>query len=213
MSDSEHFDRAIDKLLDDQSPRAELAGLDAEEQQMLRMAQLLRGSRGQTVSPEFAERLHGRIFPQSRRISRRTAFVSGLGALAAGLAAGIGLDRVATSNPQQAKQPPLVGPSGKWKPIVRLAEVGPGAVYPFTAGAVQGFLINQGGELRALSRICTHMGCTLQFRQRESAFVCPCHGAEFDLQGELRWQYAIPIRPLPPIDVRVRGEFVEVRTV
>lgn len=58
---SEHFERAIERLLDDRSPRAELEHLDDEEQQMLRMAQLLRGSAESGMDPDFRERLLKRI--------------------------------------------------------------------------------------------------------------------------------------------------------
>ncbi len=36
----------------------------------------------------------------------------------------------------------------------------------------------------ALSAICPHLGCTIQ--ETESAFMCPCHGSQFDRQGNVR---------------------------
>ena len=215
MSESERFDKAIEKLLADQSPRSELSGLDEEEQHMLRMAQLLRGSQGQDPRPEFVERLHDRVFPGPRKVSRRTAFLSGLGALAAGLFAGIGLDRSTQGTSKKEALPSLVG-NGKWVPVAQVADVPPGAIRAFTAGAIQGYVINHGGRLRAMSRICTHMGCALNFKQSEQAFVCPCHGAEFDMSGHLRYgagKYSQPLPPLPRLSVRVNGQAVEVWAV
>jgi len=222
MSRSDEFDRALEALLEDRSPRNEAGRLDAEEQRMLRMAQLLRGSRGQETSPEFVRRLHDGLSHRPRKIRRRTAFLSGLGALAAGLAAGFGLDRAVTG-PSSATTPtepgPLVSARGaKWFRVAHVAELPPGAVRGFTAGAVQGFLINHGGEIRAVSRICTHMGCTLNFSTQEQALVCPCHGAEFDLRGRLRYgpgdkRYKQQIPPLPPLSVRVNDQSVEVWSV
>jgi cytochrome b6-f complex iron-sulfur subunit len=36
----------------------------------------------------------------------------------------------------------------------------------------------------ALSAICPHLGCTIQ--QTETTFTCPCHGSQFDRQGNVR---------------------------
>jgi hypothetical protein len=63
-SDCNRLHRAIDTLLLDQSPRREAANLDREEQRLVRIAQLLRGSQGQSASPEFVDRLHGDLFHQ-----------------------------------------------------------------------------------------------------------------------------------------------------
>lgn len=214
MSPEERFERALEKVVADQSPREEVAGLGEEEQRMLRMAQLIRGSASQEPDPEFVERLHERVFPPPLRISRRTAFLSGIGTLAAGLIGGIGLDRLANGSPSKPKWQPLVSEkNGRWIPVATVAEVPDGAIKAFTAGAVQGFLINKGGNLRALSRVCTHMGCTLTFKQKEQAFVCPCHGAEFNMHGRVNYGpkgYGQPLAPLPEVQVRLNGQAVEV---
>ncbi|MGH2443635.1 MAG: Rieske (2Fe-2S) protein, partial [Chloroflexota bacterium] len=212
MSGSDRFDDAIDELINDRSPRSNAAGLGADEQEMLRMAQLLRGSRAESPDPQFVDRLHGRL-AKPGRVSRRTAFVSGVAALAAGLAAGIGLSRSGnhpstTTGNNQA----LVGSNGTWFRVASVAEVGDGAVLPFTAGAVQGVLINHAGQLRAMSRVCTHMGCTLRFQPAQQNLECPCHGATFALDG---WQsgvnpYQRALPPLPALRVRVRGQAIEV---
>ncbi len=218
MSESDRFDQAIEKLMADQSPRSELSGLDAEEQRMLRMAQLLRGSMGASPRPDFVETLYDRVFKKPHRVSRRVAFLSGLSALAVGLAAGVGLDRATQGTPSKGKEQktPIVGTDGRWVPVAQVADVPHGAIRPFTAGAVQGFIMNRNGQFRALSRICTHMGCTLSFKQDTQALVCPCHGAEFTLNGYLRRKprgYRESIPPLPEVKVRVNGQAVEVWTV
>jgi cytochrome b6-f complex iron-sulfur subunit len=211
MNDEERFEQAIEKLLADRSPRSVVARLSPEEQRMVRVAQLLRGSRGQELAPEFADRLHTRLFPQKRLVSRRAAFLSGLGALAAGIVAGLGLDRAVQTAPSTSQEP-LVGANGRWYPVASLAGLPDGAIRPFTAGAIQGFLIHRNGELRALSRICTHMGCALQVNRAEQTFECPCHGAGFDLLGHIHnlGEYGRTLPPLPPIMTRVQGETVEV---
>lgn len=220
MGDNESLDRALERLLSDQSPRFEAQHLDEEERDMLRLAQVLRGSRGGEPAPQFVEQLHEQLFPAGKRVSRRTAFVSGLGALAAGLLGGLGIERAiegngSSSSRESATRFPLVRLGrGKWVHVANTAELPVGAVQPFTAGAVQGFLINDHGDLRAMSSICTHMGCALRFEAEkdERYFECPCHGAEFSLSGKLRYGAGgyRHLPPLPGIQVRVRGEKVEV---
>jgi nitrite reductase/ring-hydroxylating ferredoxin subunit len=100
--------------------------------------------------------------------------------------------------------------------VASAAELPHGAVKPFKTGHVQGYLINHGGRIKALSRICTHMGCQLDFQQREQAFVCPCHGAEFSLSGHVNYGpngYPVQLPPLPEIWVRQQADRIEVWSV
>lgn len=213
MSEMDRLDRALDKLAAGQSPRDDTGHLQAEELAMLRMAQLLSGAEVDGPRPEFKEQLRRRLF--GGRVSRKVAIGSGLAGLAAGLAAALGFEGL--QRPSRGSNLPsaaLVGPHGKWFRVAAVSEVADGAIVPFTAGAVQGFLINRGGKYRALSRICTHMGCTLRFSRDEQAFECPCHGAEFDLRGSLRYGpggYGHDLPPLPSIEVRIRAEHIEVK--
>jgi nitrite reductase/ring-hydroxylating ferredoxin subunit len=48
-----------------------------------------------------------------------------------------------------------------------------------------GYVVNDAGEIRALSSVCSHMACTLEFRREQQDLRCPCHGARFDLTGRL----------------------------
>lgn len=41
------------------------------------------------------------------------------------------------------------------------------------------------GSFLALSRICTHLGCSLPWDAESKRFVCPCHGSTFDMSGEV----------------------------
>ncbi len=41
------------------------------------------------------------------------------------------------------------------------------------------------GRLRALSPVCTHMGCHVAFNDDEKTWDCPCHGARFDRDGRV----------------------------
>jgi Rieske Fe-S protein len=40
-------------------------------------------------------------------------------------------------------------------------------------------------EVIALSAICTHAGCSMNFDAQTALVVCPCHGSEFDETGHV----------------------------
>jgi len=39
------------------------------------------------------------------------------------------------------------------------------------------------GQLRVLSSICPHLGCTVPWNKEKNEFICPCHGATFTPHG------------------------------
>jgi menaquinol-cytochrome c reductase iron-sulfur subunit len=39
------------------------------------------------------------------------------------------------------------------------------------------------GNLRVLTSICPHLGCTLPWNKEKKEFICPCHGATFAPDG------------------------------
>jgi nitrite reductase/ring-hydroxylating ferredoxin subunit len=87
----------------------------------------------------------------------------------------------------------LIAGEGEWVEVARLTDVPAGGAVRFSTAAFDGFVVNDEGEIRALSATCTHMGCTLRWRQGWRDLRCPCHGASFDLQGRLansrnRWR-------------------------
>jgi cytochrome b6-f complex iron-sulfur subunit len=139
--------------------------------------------------------VRGRPSPAGRgrwRLSRREVLQAGVGA-AAGLAAGTA--GWALTRPGGAAGPspapsgtgaaPLVGGEGFWTEVAMLANLPEGSALRFSTSAFDGFVVNDGGAVRALSATCTHMGCTLRFRPDHGDLRCPCHGASFDLAGRL----------------------------
>jgi len=83
----------------------------------------------------------------------------------------------------------------------------------FKFGNKPGILIETpSGELRAFSAICTHLDCTVQYRDDLGHIWCACHNGHYDLNGVNI--AGPPPRPLDRYDVNVRGDqiVVSVRT-
>lgn len=60
----------------------------------------------------------------------------------------------------------------------------PGTVTAFVRGRFYLARLADGGFL-ALSRTCTHLGCTVPWVAKENKFICPCHSSQFDITGEV----------------------------
>ena len=60
----------------------------------------------------------------------------------------------------------------------------PGTVTAFPRGPFYLARLEDGGFL-ALSRKCTHLGCTVPWVQAEDSFICPCHASTFDITGNV----------------------------
>jgi cytochrome b6-f complex iron-sulfur subunit len=44
-------------------------------------------------------------------------------------------------------------------------------------------VLTPAGELKALSAICTHLDCTVQYRSDLGLIWCACHNGRYDLEG------------------------------
>jgi len=60
----------------------------------------------------------------------------------------------------------------------------PGSVTAFPQGKFYLARLKDGGFL-ALSRECTHLGCTVPWVPDENRFICPCHASSFDITGNV----------------------------
>lgn len=59
------------------------------------------------------------------------------------------------------------------------------------------------GEWKAFLATCTHLNCTVQYRDALRLIWCACHNGTYDLHG--RNVSGPPPRPLTPLQVRVQG--------
>jgi len=69
-------------------------------------------------------------------------------------------------------------------------------------------LMTSEGEYRALSAVCTHLSCTVQYRNDLHEIWCACHNGLYDLSG--RNISGPPPRPLEAFQVHVRGDEIVV---
>jgi Rieske Fe-S protein len=61
-------------------------------------------------------------------------------------------------------------------------------------------------QYKALSAVCTHLSCTVQYREDLHQIWCACHNGIYDLEG--RNISGPPPRPLEVFDVHIQGEDV-----
>jgi cytochrome b6-f complex iron-sulfur subunit len=83
------------------------------------------------------------------------------------------------------------------------------SVTAFVLGKFYLCRLKDGGFL-AISRRCTHLGCTVPWVETEKAFACPCHASTFNIKGEV--QSAPAPRPLDLYRVYIENDIVKVDT-
>lgn len=88
-----------------------------------------------------------------------------------------------------------------------IEDFAPGTVTAITSGQFYIACMDDGGIL-ALSRTCTHLGCSVPWYQEKNKFTCPCHGSTFSLTGEVLTAPAP--RPLDIYPVRLENGIVKV---
>ncbi len=92
----------------------------------------------------------------------------------------------------------------------RVGELKPNSGKLFRFGNRPGLLIRTpSGEYRAMSATCTHLSCTVQYRDDLRQVWCACHNGRYDLNG--RNISGPPPRPLEDFEVQVRGDEIFAR--
>jgi nitrite reductase/ring-hydroxylating ferredoxin subunit len=221
------FSAFVDALLGNRRPRR--FEPRADDADAMRAAIELRAAQpGATLpSPEFVSDLHRRLAdefgetqtettePAAQRLSRRRVLQGITAAAAAAAAIGVVVDREVlnpTDNSATTATANELEPDhGTWQRVAATADVTPGEVKQFATATTVGFVVNDGGNLRALSGVCTHQGCLLKHNQADGRLDCPCHRAAFSLQGDVLFQqFPGALAPLPTVNVRDHDGNVEV---
>ena len=60
------------------------------------------------------------------------------------------------------------------------------------------------GEVQAVNVICPHAGCFVNYDPAKKHYHCPCHDADFDLEGKRLQENSASPRDLDRLDVEVR---------
>jgi len=145
---------------------------DDEEAAQMRAAIELRAGRAGSgaASEEFVADLRRRLATELAeddadavvpiRSGRRRVLQFGSVA-AAGLAVGAVAARAA-STPADVAEGPLVPNDGTWTRVAASTDLPDGGVRGFDVDGVTGFVRRDGGQVAAVSGICTHQGCALR---------------------------------------------------
>ena len=84
-----------------------------------------------------------------------------------------------------------------------LNDVPVGGTKPITYEGKPALVMRTTEGVTALSMICTHLGCTVQWREGKQEFYCPCHDGLFDRDGGVI--SGPPPMPLEALPVKVTG--------
>ncbi|MGH3726070.1 MAG: Rieske (2Fe-2S) protein [Mycobacterium sp.] len=217
--------RYVDDLLRGRRPKPFRP--DDFEAAQIRTAIELRASRpgDDTPSQEFLAHLHGRLAEQmgdapaaseqkQRQAPTRRTVLVGTSAAAAAAAVAVTADRLIMPRPEpdlQQASGKIVPNTGSWQRVAASSAVPDGAVHPFDLGFVNGFVRRVGGQVQAVSGVCTHQGCKLWFDGAHDRLQCPCHTTSFTTDGRvITHQLPIAPKPLPTLEVREVDGHIEV---
>jgi nitrite reductase/ring-hydroxylating ferredoxin subunit len=198
----------VDKIVSDllHGRRLKLRGGDAEEKEAITTAARLAAGRTgpQRMHPEFRKRLAQSLeqTPREGLLTRRNALVAGLG-VAAGAIAGNILGRNLEPNNSPLPISEVIHPKdGRWIDVAALSELVEGQGKRVAAGAVGAYVFRHGNNVTAVSSICSHLPCELQWDGSGGLLACPCHPATFTPAGAST-DDTYPLAPLKTVQVRV----------
>ena len=85
------------------------------------------------------------------------------------------------------------------KPVeIALAELPVGGTRAITYEGKPALVMRTADGVSALSLVCTHLGCIVQWQQAKEQFYCPCHAGYFDRNGDvLSGPPPLPLERLP----------------
>ena len=108
--------------------------------------------------------------------------------------------------------PPMSGELDADTIAAKANELAVNSAKVFRMGNRPGILVHMAdGTYRAFSAVCTHLNCTVQYRQREHDIWCACHNGVYNLQGGV--VSGPPPKPLEQFDVHTRGDEIVVSPV
>ena len=143
-------------------------------------------------------------------ISRRQMLSRSVAVMGGAIAAGVGVPAIfyiagpAAEDSGTAEWIRL-GPAGSVEPgapTLMKANVERRSGYLITTEELSVFVTTENGtDFKALSNVCTHLGCRVRWVDEEGGFFCPCHNAVFNADGTVA--SGPPPRPLDEFEVKV----------
>jgi cytochrome b6-f complex iron-sulfur subunit len=217
--------RFVDDLLHARRPRRFEASQE-ELEAMTAAAGLMSARVGADLPDKAAlERIHEKLSRaldenpvNDHRVSRR-AWMRTFGTAAAAVVVGVALDEVVTAQNRMGPSSggatqTLTPDSGAWRPVAAVTQLPAGHAITVSTGSVDAVVINDGGEISAVSGVCTHLGCRLQPDDDSRKLNCPCHQTAFSWSGKVLY-YRLKAAPanLPTIPSRVKDGQIELFVV
>ncbi|MGD0886077.1 MAG: ubiquinol-cytochrome c reductase iron-sulfur subunit [Thermodesulfovibrionales bacterium] len=102
---------------------------------------------------------------------------------------------------------PPPGEAKTRKLILEKGEVPIGGFKDIVFDDMPAIVINSADKgLVAFSRVCTHLGCLVEYDKDKKRMLCPCHAGVFDLEGNV--VSGPPPRPLAKLPLRIEGETI-----
>lgn len=136
------------------------------------------------------------VSPKQRRFFLTTL----LGGIGAALA-------VAAGWPLWQYLSPRRGAGKAEKVAIARAQVEVGGAHFFNFHGHPAVLLqNSPGSFIALSAVCTHLGCIVQWQPDKKEFLCPCHAGLFSAEGKVLG--GPPPKPLPSLPVTLSDDQV-----
>jgi cytochrome b6-f complex iron-sulfur subunit len=134
----------------------------------------------------------------------------GVGGIVSFLPVAIAACTPQTSSSEAAGNPPA---SGGFQPVGTVTDLNKdGQILAQHAAGGPVLVVrkpNDPNALAAVSPICTHAGCTVNWMQDQDKFVCPCHGSQFAIDGKVLQGPAQ--KPLPVYTAKIEGDQVLVQ--
>jgi cytochrome b6-f complex iron-sulfur subunit len=83
-----------------------------------------------------------------------------------------------------------------------------GAAQDLLVGETPAIIIHKATGYIALSRVCTHLGCLVNYDEFRQLLICPCHNGTYDLDGNVI--SGPPPRPLERLPFKIAGNNIEI---
>lgn len=150
---------------------------------------------------------------EENNLNRRNFMKITLGAVGTFIASAIGIPAIGYVASPTLKR----DNSQNWISIgsVSKAEIGQPTLFKAKISRQTGWIVDEqeiavyiftenGRDFKALSNVCTHLGCRIRWVAEQEGFFCPCHNASFDKTGEV--VSGPPPRALDQFEVKVEND-------